>query len=43
LPVVEKRTDRLLGLVTVDDLFALLSRELFNVAKALEPAIHQQV
>jgi CBS domain-containing protein len=43
LPVVEKRTNRLLGLVTVDDLFAFLSRELFNVSKALEPAIHQQV
>jgi CBS domain-containing protein len=43
LPVVEKRTNRLLGLVTVDDLFAFLSRELFNVSKALEPALHEQV
>jgi CBS domain-containing protein len=42
LPVVD-RSNKLLGLVTVDDLFAFLSRELFNVSKALEPALHEQV
>lgn len=42
LPVVDKKNN-LLGLVTVDDLFGILSRELFNVSKALEPALHEQV
>lgn len=42
LPVID-RQDRLVGIVTVDDLFALLAREMFNVAKSLEPAIDEQV
>jgi CBS domain-containing protein len=42
LPVVD-RQNKLLGLVTLDDLFAFLSRELLNVSKALEPALHEQV
>jgi CBS domain-containing protein len=42
LPVVD-HDDRLVGLVTADDLFAFLSRELFNVSKSLEPALHETV
>ena len=42
LPVVD-RSDRLVGLVAVDDLFAFLSRELFDLSKALEPALHEKV
>jgi CBS domain-containing protein len=42
LPVVD-RNNRLVGLVTADDLFAFLSRELFNVSKSLEPALHETV
>ena len=42
LPVIDRK-NRLVGLVTADDLFALLSRELFNVSQALEPALHETV
>lgn len=38
LPVVDE-DDQLIGILTFDDLVALLSRELFNVAKAVEPAL----
>jgi CBS domain-containing protein len=42
LPIVD-RDDRLVGMVTTDDLFALLTRELFNVSKALEPALVEKM
>lgn len=42
LPVID-RQDRLVGMVTVDDLVALLAREMINVAQSLEPAIGQRV
>jgi CBS domain-containing protein len=42
LPVVDRK-NKLLGMVTMDDLVAFLSRELFNVSKALEPALHEMV
>jgi CBS domain-containing protein len=38
LPIVD-RHERLVGMVTADDLFALLARELANLAKAIEPAL----
>lgn len=42
LPVVD-HSDRLVGMVTFDDLVAVLAREFFNVAQALEPALHEPV
>jgi CBS domain-containing protein len=42
LPVIDSY-DRLVGMVTLDDLTAVLARELFNVSQALEPALHEQV
>jgi CBS domain-containing protein len=42
LPVVDHQ-DRLQGVISVDDVFALLARELFNVARALEPALGDRV
>lgn len=42
LPVVDK-DDNLVGMITADDLFALLARELYNVSQALEPAIQHHV
>ncbi|MBI1904165.1 MAG: CBS domain-containing protein, partial [Planctomycetia bacterium] len=42
LPVVD-REDNLVGMVTADDLFALLAREIFNVSQALEPALQEKV
>jgi CBS domain-containing protein len=42
LPVVD-HSDRLVGMVTFDDLVAVLAREFSNVAQALEPALHEQV
>jgi CBS domain-containing protein len=42
LPVVD-RHDRLVGLVTFDDLIAVLARELFNATQALEPVLHERV
>lgn len=38
LPVVD-RDDKLVGIVSVDDLVAMLARELFNASKALEPSL----
>lgn len=40
LPVVDHE-DRLVGMVTFDDLVAVLARELSNVAQALTPALHE--
>lgn len=42
LPVVDHQ-ERLQGVISVDDVFALLARELFNVARALEPALGDRV
>ena len=42
LPVVD-RQDHLVGMATLDDLLAVLARELFNVSQALQPALHEQV
>ncbi len=42
LPIVD-RSDQLCGLVSVDDVFALLAREFINVARALEPALGERV
>lgn len=42
LPVVD-REDRLVGMITLDDLVAVLARELVNVSQAVYPAIHEQV
>jgi CBS-domain-containing membrane protein len=42
LPVVD-RQDRLVGMVTLDDLLAVLTRELFNVTQAVQPALHEDV
>jgi CBS domain-containing protein len=41
LPVID-RHDRLVGMVTFDDLVAVLSRELFHAAQSLEPAIARE-
>jgi CBS domain-containing protein len=38
LPIID-RQNTLIGMVTIDDLFALLARELGNLAKAIEPAL----
>ena len=42
LPIID-RDERLVGMVTTDDLFAMLSRELFNVSKALEPVLTEKM
>jgi CBS domain-containing protein len=42
LPIID-RQERLVGMITADDLLALLGRELLNIAKALEPAIGNRV
>jgi CBS domain-containing protein len=42
LPVVDHH-DRLVGMVTMDDLVAVLAREFYNVAQALTPALHEPV
>ncbi|MFO1093438.1 MAG: CBS domain-containing protein [Planctomycetaceae bacterium] len=39
LPVVDRR-DKLVGIISADDVVAMLARELFNISKALEPALH---
>ena len=41
LPVVDA-DDQLVGIVTLDDMLALLSREFSNVVKAVEPAIEER-
>lgn len=38
LPIVN-RDNELVGIVTLDDILALLTRELFNVSKAVTPAL----
>lgn len=38
LPVVD-RDGKLVGIVSVDDLLAMLARETFNASKALEPSL----
>ncbi|MFM9118057.1 MAG: CBS domain-containing protein, partial [Planctomycetota bacterium] len=42
LPIID-RQERLVGMLTADDLFAMLARELLNVAESLEPAIGVRV
>lgn len=42
LPIVD-RQERLVGMVTTDDLFAMLARELFNVTRALEPVLTEKM
>jgi CBS domain-containing protein len=42
LPIIE-RGDTVVGMVTADDLFGLFSRELFNIAHALEPSLGEDV
>lgn len=42
LPIVD-REDRLVGMLSLDDVFGLLTRELFNAAHALEPAIGERI
>lgn len=42
LPIID-REDRLVGMLSVDDLFGLLTRELFNAAHALEPALGERI
>ncbi len=42
LPIIDRK-DRLVGMLTADDLFGMLARELINVARSLEPALGEQV
>jgi len=42
LPIID-RNELLVGMLSADDLFALLARELLNVAESLEPAIGTKV
>lgn len=42
LPIVN-RQDELVGMLAVDDLLALFARELFNVARALEPSLGNKI
>jgi CBS domain-containing protein len=42
LPIID-RQERLIGMVTLDDLFALLARELLNVAQSLEKSVGTNV
>lgn len=39
LPVID-RSEKLVGIISVDDVVAMLARELFNISQALEPALH---
>jgi CBS domain-containing protein len=39
LPVID-RSEKLVGIISADDVVAMLARELFNISKALEPALH---
>ena len=47
LPVIEREgtlgKGKLVGILTADDLIAMLARELINVARALEPALGERV
>jgi CBS domain-containing protein len=42
LPLIN-RQEELVGLLSVDDLIGLFARELFNVGRALEPALGQRI
>ncbi len=42
LPIID-RQDRLVGMLTADDLFGLFARELLNVAQSLEPSLGARV
>ena len=42
LPVINRK-DELVGMITADDILALLAREFVNVAKSLEPALPTRV
>ena len=42
LPIIDRK-EKLVGMLTADDLFAMLARELLNVAESLEPAIGARV
>lgn len=42
LPVID-RHDQLVGMVSLDDVFGLLVREMFNAARALEPSLGERV
>ncbi len=42
LPIIN-RQEELVGLLSVDDLIGLFARELFNVGRALEPALGQHI
>jgi CBS domain-containing protein len=39
LPVID-RSEKLVGIISADDVVAMLARELFNISQALEPALH---
>ena len=42
IPIVD-RQEKLVGMLSADDLFALLARETLNVAEGLEPALGSRV
>lgn len=42
LPIID-RDEKLVGLLSTDDLFGILAREILNVAQSLEPAIGTRV
>lgn len=42
LPIID-RQEKLVGMLTMDDLFVLLARELLNAAQSLEPAVGTNV
>ncbi|MFO0819417.1 MAG: CBS domain-containing protein [Pirellulales bacterium] len=42
IPIVD-RQEKLIGMLSADDLFALLARETLNVAEGLEPALGSRV
>lgn len=42
LPIID-RQEKLVGMLTLDDLFALLARELLNIAQSLEPSVGSKI
>jgi CBS domain-containing protein len=42
LPIIDRK-EQLVGILTADDLFAMLAREFLNVAESLEPALGAKV